>query len=101
MWRGVWGPFQPERGRGGPTGVQGETRHHSHPATQPTQLRRNSPDKADRQCKGSTEQRVLHVREHQGVSREASWKRRCEEEPWRSREVELERWDAPSPGIVD
>lgn len=54
-----------------------------------------------RQCKGSTEQRVLNVRGHQGVSKEASWKRWCEEEPWTTREVELERQDAPSPGIME
>lgn len=24
----MWGPFQPERGQGGPAGEQGETRHH-------------------------------------------------------------------------
>lgn len=35
----------------------------------------------DRQCKGSTEQRALHARERQGVSREASWKRGVKRSP--------------------
>ena len=28
MWRGIWEPFQPERGQGGPTRVRWETRQH-------------------------------------------------------------------------